>query len=79
YAIRGGLMAGKVAASAVQEGDSSADSLRVYEEEWKRTIGADLSMHKQFVAVTGDARKAMLKFIEYSTAHSDLVYPDITI
>lgn len=79
YAIRGGLMAGAVASSAVQEGDSSADTLRTYEEEWKRTIGADLSRHKQLIAETGNARQATLKFIEYSTANSEFVYPDITV
>jgi digeranylgeranylglycerophospholipid reductase len=79
YAIRGGLMAGSVAASAVQEGDCSAESLRVYEEQWQGTLGADLAMHKQFIAETGDARKAMLKFIEYSTANTDIIYPDISV
>ena len=79
YAIRGGLMAGAVAASAVQEGDCSADSLRVYEEEWQGTIGADLAIHKQFIAETGDARKAMLKFIEYSTDNTDRIYPDMSV
>jgi digeranylgeranylglycerophospholipid reductase len=79
YAIRGGLMAGKVAASASQEGDASAENLRIYEEEWKRTIGADLEMHKQFIAETGDARKAMVKFIDYSSSNTQAIYPDIEI
>lgn len=32
-------MAGTVASSVVQDGDCSAESLQVYEEEWKRSIG----------------------------------------
>ena len=38
YAIRFGEVAGKVAADAIREGDTSEASLIVYEKEWKKAI-----------------------------------------
>ena len=43
YAIRFGEVAGKVAADAIREGDTSEASLIVYEKEWKKAIESKIN------------------------------------
>ena len=72
YAIRFGEVAGKVAADAIKNGDTTEVSLSPYEKEWKRAIESKINsagkVQNRWVGLTDDEWDKELSIIEELTA-----------
>ena len=72
YAIRFGEVAGKVAASAIKNGDTSETSLMPYEKEWKKAIESKINsaikVQNRWVGLTDEEWDKELDIINELTA-----------
>ena len=72
YAIRFGEVAGKVAADAIKNGDTTESSLNPYEKEWKKAIESKINsagkVQNRWVGLTDDEWDKELSIIEELTA-----------
>ena len=72
YAIRFGEVAGKVAADAIKNGDTTESSLNPYEKEWKKAIESKINsavkVQNRWVGLTDDEWDNELDIINELTA-----------
>ena len=72
YAIRFGEVAGKVAADAIKNGDTTESSLSPYEKEWKKAIESKINsavkVQNRWVGLTDDEWDNELDIINELTA-----------